>query len=331
MNASPLPRSAEHSAVASIATMVARYRSHSFTILGPPPSLSEGTDLLDDLNAIWAEEEWSQERLRQAEEAEARKDGYVSQFKRKQLESRAELYWNHVYKRNGDRMYKDRHYLSNAFPELMETAEDRAVAARITVPGKRAPNQRALLELGCGVGNCVFPLLNSNAGLFIVAVDMSRTAITILKENPLFNSLGRCVAKVCNTTRDALPPEASEMDFVLLLFCLSAVSPELQPEIIHRAVNSLKINGQLLLRDYGRYDEAQIRFMHGRESRIANNFYVRQDGTLAYYFTIEDIRRLCLNHGLEEIECQYLRRQYVNRHQKSRRSRVWVQAKFRKT
>ncbi len=48
-------------------------------------------------------------------------------------------------------------------------------------PGKRAPNQRALLELGCGVGNCVFPLLNSNAGLFIVAVDMSRTAITILK------------------------------------------------------------------------------------------------------------------------------------------------------
>ncbi len=43
------------------------------------------------------------------------------------------------------------------------------------------------------------------------------------------------------------------MDFVLLLFCLSAVSPELQPEIIHRAVNSLKINGQLLLRDYGRY------------------------------------------------------------------------------
>eukprot|EP01084_Bolivina_argentea_P253304 425440_1 len=70
MNASPLPRSAEHSAVASIATMVARYRSHSFTILGPPPSLSEGTDLLDDLNAIWAEEEWSQERLRQAEEAE---------------------------------------------------------------------------------------------------------------------------------------------------------------------------------------------------------------------------------------------------------------------
>ncbi len=43
------------------------------------------------------------------------------------------------------------------------------------------------------------------------------------------------------------------MDFVLLLFCLSAVSPELQPEIIRRAVNALKINGQLLLRDYGRY------------------------------------------------------------------------------
>ncbi len=48
-------------------------------------------------------------------------------------------------------------------------------------PGKRISNQRALLELGCGVGNSVFPLLKSNVGLFIVAIDMSRTAITILK------------------------------------------------------------------------------------------------------------------------------------------------------
>ncbi len=70
MNSSPFPASAEHSAVANMATMVARYRSQSFTILGPPPSLPEGTDLLDDPDAIWAEEEWSQERLKQAEEAE---------------------------------------------------------------------------------------------------------------------------------------------------------------------------------------------------------------------------------------------------------------------
>ncbi len=42
------------------------------------------------------------------------------------------------------------------------------------------------------------------------------------------------------------------MDFALLLFSLSAISPELQPEMINRAVKSLKISGQLLLRDYGR-------------------------------------------------------------------------------
>ncbi len=69
-NSSPPPRSAEHSAVANVATMVARYRSQSFTILGPPPSLPEGTGLLDDPDAIWAEEEWSQERLIHAEETE---------------------------------------------------------------------------------------------------------------------------------------------------------------------------------------------------------------------------------------------------------------------
>ncbi len=69
-NSSSPPKSTEHSAVANVATIVARYRSQSFTILGPPPSLPEGTGLLDDPDAIWAEEEWSQERLRQAEETE---------------------------------------------------------------------------------------------------------------------------------------------------------------------------------------------------------------------------------------------------------------------
>ncbi len=42
------------------------------------------------------------------------------------------------------------------------------------------------------------------------------------------------------------------MDFALLLFSLSAISPELHPEVIRRAANSLRMNGQLLIRDYGR-------------------------------------------------------------------------------
>ncbi len=39
----------------------------------------------------------------------------------------------------------------------------------------------------------------------------------------------------------------------------------------------------MLFRDYGLYDHAMLRFSKGH--KISDNFYVRQDGTRAYYFS----------------------------------------------
>ena len=39
----------------------------------------------------------------------------------------------------------------------------------------------------------------------------------------------------------------------------------------------------MLFRDYGLYDHAMLRF--GRGHKLSDNFYVRQDGTRAYYFS----------------------------------------------
>jgi tRNAThr (cytosine32-N3)-methyltransferase len=55
-------------------------------------------------------------------------------------------------------------------------------------------------------------------------------------------------------------------------------------------MNTFSPGGLLMFRDYGRFDEAQLRFDKGH--LLGDHFYVKGDGTRVYYFTLEDVRRL---------------------------------------
>lgn len=170
--------------------------------------------------------------------------------------------------------------------------------------------------------------------LNIIAIDFADTAIALLKQQPLFDP-ARVTAAVCDITRDALPTEAlvqadgsGGVDFALLLFCLSALHPDTMAAAVQKIAASLQPGGKLFFRDYGRYDQAQLRFRAGH--KLQDNFYVRGDNTRAYYFTTDEVVALMAAAGLEAVESSYIRRQYVNRQQNIVRYRVWVHGIFQK-
>ncbi|XP_077636509.1 tRNA N(3)-cytidine methyltransferase METTL2A isoform X2 [Crocuta crocuta] len=151
-------------------------------------------------------------------------------------------------------------------------------------PGSSATYR--ILEVGCGVGNTVFPILqtNNDPGLFVYCCDFSSTAIELVQTNSAYDPC-RCFAFVhdlCDEDQ-SYPVPTDSLDIIILIFVLSAVVPDKMQKAINRLSRLLKPGGLMLLRDYGRHDMAQLRFKKGQ--CLSENFYVRGDGTRVYFFT----------------------------------------------
>lgn len=264
--------------------------------------------------------EWDEEQEKQAEQAVQKNSTQKMNSEESQkFQNEADKFWDSFYGVHQNRFFKDRHWLFTEFPELAPKDDQQPEQAR------------SIFELGCGVGNTIFPILKYSKEplLKVYGCDFSATAIEILRSHEEFDNK-RCEVFVMDATAEnwQVPFAENSIDIIVLIFVLSAIEPSKMSQVAQNCFRYLRPGGLVLFRDYGRYDLAQLRFKSGK--CLQDNFYVRGDGTLVYFFKQSEVTELFVKAGFEEQNSVVDRRLQVNRGKMLKMYRVWIQSKFKK-
>ncbi|KAF6153235.1 hypothetical protein GIB67_036581 [Kingdonia uniflora] len=240
------------------------------------------------------------------------------------------------------RFFKERRYLLKEFPELLHCCDGGGDGEFFKV-----------LEVGCGNGSTVLPILRGNQSIIVYACDCSTEALE--RANKMIEATVEVSIKqrfhpfFCDLSRSGFPnwlicskenteiyskdtPQSQScvggVDFVTLIFTLSAVPFQSMPTAIAECKSALKPGGLLLFRDYGLYDMTMLRFQP--DKRMGFREYMRFDGTRSYFFCLETMRELFIGVGFIELELEYCCVKSVNRRNGKKMRRVWVHGKFQK-
>ncbi|KRF83982.1 uncharacterized protein Dvir_GJ12543, isoform C [Drosophila virilis] len=284
-----------------------------------------GERILSDAREVfefnaWDHVEWDAEQELAAQAAvEKNSTVKMSEDQRARFQLDAPKFWDSFYGIHDNRFFKDRHWLFTEFPELAPMANN------------EHSQPRSIFELGCGVGNTILPILqySTESQLRVYGCDFSERAIEILRSQPQYDDK-RCEVFVMDATQEhwQVPFEENSQDIIVMIFVLSAIEPSKMQHVLENCYRYLKPGGLLVFRDYGRYDLAQLRFKSGK--CLEDNFYVRGDGTMVYFFTEQELRSMLTQAGLVEEQLLVDRRLQVNRGRCLKMYRVWIQTKFRK-
>ncbi|KIX06669.1 uncharacterized protein Z518_04645 [Rhinocladiella mackenziei CBS 650.93] len=243
----------------------------------------------------------------------------VSDFDRARFNEHPEKWWDLFYKQKTSTFFKDRKWLVQEFPVLKEVT-------------RNAAGKKVVLEVGAGAGNTAFPILrmNENPHLKLFAVDFSKKAVETMRSAADYaHANGVMAADVWDVAGVNLPPgvEEGSVDIVIMIFIFSALHPNQWQQAVTNIQRILKPGGEVLFRDYGRGDLAQVRFKAGRW--MEGNFYVRGDGTRVYFFEKEELEAIWGGpFGVLNLDVD--RRLIVNRQRRIKMYRCWIQGRFRK-
>ena len=146
----------------------------------------------------WDNVEWDEELLNQAKDkVEKNLASFVSSDRKDELERQAADQWDKFYSIHDNRFFKDRNWLFTEFPELGR--ESNELETEVCGEGSSSPPSSFqtvnILEVGCGAGNTVFPILQTNNSqrLFVYCCDFSQVAVDIVKNHEAYDDK-RCLA-----------------------------------------------------------------------------------------------------------------------------------------
>ena len=160
---------------------------------------------------------------------------YVKEEEASKYENEASNFWDTFYGKHENKFFKERHWIFIELPELasdLQISNDPVAvddASSAEYPG--SSSRFRVLEVGCGTGSSVFPLLEANTLKdregYVYCCDFSPKAVELVKTNPNYDAT-RCHAFVCDVSAEnaQFPFPENSLDIILLIFVMSAISPE---------------------------------------------------------------------------------------------------------
>jgi tRNA N(3)-methylcytidine methyltransferase METTL6 len=240
----------------------------------------------------------------------------------RQYDEKAGQYWDDFYRLHENTFFKERNYLLVALAPLVERAAD-----------AREPVQ--VLDVGCGTGAAAFPLLRDadsplGANSYWHMCDVSPTAIELVRANELYDEQRRCAAFAMDVAKQpSFPATLPPIDAALLVFVLSALDPRTQMRDALRKIRAtMKLGALLYFRDYGIYDMVMLRFIAKQNVQLAEQFFLRRDGTRAYFFERDASAKLFGDAGFRVRTLDYDTRELKNRKRGILMYRCWIEGLF---
>ncbi|GAA6012420.1 hypothetical protein JCM11491_004327 [Sporobolomyces phaffii] len=252
-------------------------------LIAGAPSRNGGRLLTEDRDPwthnAWDQVEWDDELEQFAVEAvERQRKTPVPQELQDKFNANPAAQWDTFYAHNKDNFFKERAWLQNEFPELANVLKPDAGHKRV-------------VEIGCGNGSTLFPLLaaNENPHFRLHGYDYSKEAVNVVRSHASFDPTHLSCDVWDLSSRDGIPSdlEPNSVDIISMIFVLSALHPNEWERAVRNVHTMLKPGGVLLFRDYGRNDLAQLRFKAGRY--MQDGLYVRGDNTRVYFFERDEL------------------------------------------